>query len=185
MTCVFLSGSRRCSRLTVAVRNRLDTICQKKMCVLVGDANGVDKAVQTHFAGHEYRNVIVYCSNGVCRNNVGDWPVHSVATDAKPGTRAFFSAKDKAMASDADYGFVIWDGQSKGTYDNIAELTIRGKTALVYTTKDHEFRTVRNLSDLDSSRSHRDNSGRIRSNGNRDIHATKMRNQPEPEPWLF
>lgn len=185
MTRVFLSGSRRCSRLTAAVRKRLDNIREESLCVLVGDANGVDKAVQAHFADHQYEHVIVYCSRSRCRNNLGGWPVHCVDTDAKPGTRAFFSAKDKAMAQDADYGFMIWDGQSQGTYDNIVEMLNRGKTALVFTTADHEFRTVRSLSDLNSVPMRDRASQRIGAIENDDAHDTNRRKQPEPAPWLF
>lgn len=185
MTRVFLSGSRRCSRLTAAVRKRLDNIRREGMCVLVGDAGGVDKAVQAHFADHYYENVIVYCSNGRCRNNLGEWPVHSVDTDAKPGTRTFFAAKDKAMARDANYGFMVWDGQSQGTYDNIVEMLDRGKTALVYTTVDHEFRTVRSFPDLDCIPIIGQRLRRAGANGNKGARTVNGREKPKSAPRLF
>lgn len=149
MTSVFVGGSRRCSRLDAQVRERLDTICRKDMFVLVGDASGVDKAVQTFLAQRDYRNVIVYCSSDVCRNNVGGWQVRSIATDAKRESRAFYVAKDRAMASDASCGFMVWDGRSKGTLDNMRRLLQRGKLVLAYVTSDKVFCTLRAPLDID------------------------------------
>jgi len=62
MTTVFLSGSRKISRLDEDVRKRLSTIVEKKFRVIVGDANGADKAFQTYLAGMDYANVTVFCS---------------------------------------------------------------------------------------------------------------------------
>ena len=38
--------------------------------ILVGDANGADKAVQQHVASRRYEHVLVYCMDE-CRNNIG------------------------------------------------------------------------------------------------------------------
>jgi len=43
---VFVAGSRQISRLPAEVKTRLDTMVQKGFQILVGDANGADKAVQ-------------------------------------------------------------------------------------------------------------------------------------------
>jgi hypothetical protein len=40
-------------------------------------------------------------------------------------------AKDLHMAREADYGFMIWDGQSSGTLSNILELLEMGNKVLV------------------------------------------------------
>lgn len=45
---VFIGGSRRISRLNDMIRERLDLIVNKKLQVLLGDANGADKAVQAY-----------------------------------------------------------------------------------------------------------------------------------------
>jgi hypothetical protein len=42
---VFIAGSRWLSRLSADVRSRLDTIIEKGFTILIGDANGADKAV--------------------------------------------------------------------------------------------------------------------------------------------
>jgi hypothetical protein len=51
-------------------RQRLDEMIRRDLTVLVSDANGADKAVQTYFAEHHYSNVLVFCTAGDCRNNV-------------------------------------------------------------------------------------------------------------------
>jgi hypothetical protein len=76
MTTVFVAGSRAVSKLNDQIRERLDNIMRQQLSVLVGDANGADKAVQAYLAKCAYRNVTVY-SMQVSRNNVGDWPMKS------------------------------------------------------------------------------------------------------------
>ena len=46
MTKVFIAGSRQIARLPAEVKNRIDTMVDKGFQILVGDANGADKAVQ-------------------------------------------------------------------------------------------------------------------------------------------
>jgi len=59
---------------------------EKRFTILVGDANSADKAVQRYLAEKAYRNAVVYCMDGKCRNNVGNLPVGVVAG---PGVRGF------------------------------------------------------------------------------------------------
>jgi hypothetical protein len=117
----------------------LDRIIDREMTVLIGDANGADRAVQAHFASRGYNSVIVYCSKGVCRNNMGNWEVRWVDTDAPRGTRDFYRAKDLAMARDANFGFMIWDGRSLGTLNNLITLIEQRKVITVYVTSDGRF----------------------------------------------
>lgn len=72
MTNVFIGGSRAISNLNDVIREQLDNLMSKRCMVLIGDANGADKAVQKHFAEKRYQNVIVFCMEH-CRNNVGGW----------------------------------------------------------------------------------------------------------------
>ena len=58
---VFVAGSRQTSRLPAEVKTRLDTMIEKGFQILVGDANGADKAVQRCLADKSYPNVIVHC----------------------------------------------------------------------------------------------------------------------------
>ena len=61
---VLIAGSRRLSRLNADVKLRIDTMIEKGFTILVGDANGADKAVQRYLAERGYRNVIVHCMVG-------------------------------------------------------------------------------------------------------------------------
>ena len=146
---VFVAGSRRLSRLDAEVRRRLDNIVEKHLAVLMGDANGADKAVQEYLNTKKYGEVTVFCMEGECRNNIGHWPTHDVQA-ARPSKRdfAYYSTKDRAMAEEADYGLMLWDGQSRGTLRNIIDLVHRGKTVVVYTAPDRSFHHLRRSPDL-------------------------------------
>jgi hypothetical protein len=145
---VFIAGSRKLSRLSSDLRSRLDNIIEKGLSVVVGDANGADKAVQSYLAGKHYPNVTVFCAARGCRNNVGSWPTRNVA--AAPGARGFdyYAAKDREMAGQADYGLMLWDGQSRGTLTNIVDLVRRGKPVAVYVAPIGTFATLRDSAEL-------------------------------------
>ena len=145
---VFLSGSRRLSRLPSEVRQRLDEMIRRELMILVGDANGADKAVQSYFASQHYPNVFVFCTAGDCRNNVGHWPVRAVEAPHRARDFAFFTAKDAAMADEADVGLALWDGQSSGTIVNVARLVARSKPAVVYIAPTKTFSTLKTPDDL-------------------------------------
>lgn len=145
MKTVFVSGSRQISRLNQEIRGRLQNIIDKGFQVVVGDANGADKALQTFFADPYYTHVLVFCSGTSCRNNVGPWDVVSVAVDPALTGRAFYTQKDKAMAQKADYGLVLWDGKSVGSVRNIFELASQGKPVLVYFSPTKEFIDIRHI----------------------------------------
>lgn len=148
MTTVFLAGSRTLSRLTDAVKKRLDNIMSQRLRIVVGDANGADRALQQHFADAHYRNVVVHCSGNSCRNNLGNWDVASVAVPPGLRGRDFYTVKDRKMAAEADYGFMIWDAKSPGTLNNIIELVNRQKKVLVYISPEQLFSTIASESDI-------------------------------------
>jgi hypothetical protein len=145
---VFIAGSRQISRLPAEVKRRIDTMIAKGFQILVGDANGADKAVQRYLADKAYPHVLVHCMENHCRNNVGSWPTRQVA--APPGARgfAYYSIKDRAMADAAEYGLMLWDGKSKGTINNVLSLSSRNKRVVVYVAPSRMFHTVRALEDL-------------------------------------
>jgi hypothetical protein len=130
---VLIAGSRRLSRFDKAILARLDKLMSNDCTVLVGDANGVDKAVQTYLAEHRYPKVRVYCMEGECRNNVGGWENREVASP-HPSRKDFehYSTKDREMVTDADYGLMLWDGKSRGTFENIVDLVNKQKPVVVY-----------------------------------------------------
>jgi len=148
MTCIFVAGSRAVSRLNPQVRERLDNIVKQNFTVLVGDANGEDKAVQQYLAQCGYREVVVYCTED-CRNNVGRWPTR--AQRAEPGSRRdrhYYGIKDLAMAQDATCGFMSWDGESKGTLTNVVNLLNVHKNVLLYLGPKKLFFTLRRFEDF-------------------------------------
>lgn len=148
MTTVFISGSRHLSRLNQEVKVRLSNVVNQHFAVVVGDANGADKAVQSFLKEVGYQSVTVFCSGEKCRNNLGQWQVKPVKVEAKLTGRAFYTVKDKKMAEVADYGFVLWDGKSQGSYNNIVELLNQNKKALVYFAPKKDFVTVKSRADL-------------------------------------
>jgi hypothetical protein len=147
---VFIGGSRKISRLNEQLRARLDQIIQGQLQVLVGDANGADKAVQSYLAERDYHNVWIFCSAGDCRNNLGPWKVRSVRPPHGRRDFEFFTAKDAAMAQEADAGFMLWDGQSSGTVVNVARLIEAGKPVVIYIAPEKQFRTLRSQTDLET-----------------------------------
>ena len=145
---VFLSGSRRLTRLPSEVRHRVDEMIRRELMILVGDANGADKAIQTYLAEQHYPNVVVFCTAGDCRNNVGLWPIRAVEAPHRARDFAFFTAKDAAMAAEADVGLALWDGQSSGTIVNVARLVARAKPAVLYLAPKKTFVTLKTPDDL-------------------------------------
>ena len=148
MTTVFIGGSRAFSRLTNIVQGKLDDLIKRNCTILIGDANGADKAVQQHFAQRGYAHVIVYCMDH-CRNNLGGWPLKQVNG---PGSRkdfTYYAAKDAAMAEDAKCGIMLWDGKSKGTLNNIQQLIRKGKKTLVYFATEKAFHKLISQQDLE------------------------------------
>jgi hypothetical protein len=144
---VFIGGSRHLSHLGADVRRRLDRIKEQNLSVIIGDANGADKAVQIYLHSSGYRNVEVFCSGRHCRNNVGNWQLRTVSTSSPKGTYDYYAAKDRLMASEASLGFMIWDGKSKGTLLNIFRLLKNDKKVVVYRSPDKRFCELTKKSD--------------------------------------
>ena len=147
MKTVFVSGSRKISRLNQETRERLEKIIKQGLQVVIGDANGSDKAVQSFFAERGYSKVTIYCTGNICRNNVGTWNIHVVEADKNLSGRAFYTLKDKEMARNADVGMVLWDGKSTGSINNILEMASQNKLVVVYFFPTREFINVKKLDD--------------------------------------
>lgn len=145
---VFIGGSRKISRLNEIIRKRLHNIIEQGFTVLVGDANGADKAVQSYFHKNKYNEVLVYCSGLKCRNNIGGWSTINVEIPSNVQGLKFYMVKDSKMSEDADYGFMIWDGKSAGTLNNVLNLLKQHKKALVYFSPNKNFYTISKSDDL-------------------------------------
>ena len=150
MTTVFVAGSITIKHLDFKVQERLMNIIARGHDVLVGDADGVASSIQYFLQEQAYDNVTVFCTGDTPRNNLGNWRVHSVTTYHKPGTRAFFTAKDLAMAEAADTGFMIWDTKSTGTLSNVFELVRQKKYAWVFINKEKVFQAVKRVHHIET-----------------------------------
>ena len=148
MTKVFIAGSRKLSRLNADVKGRIDNMIEKDFSILVGDANGADKAVQKYLADKKYQNVIVHCMAENCRNNVGHWPTREIT--APKGVRgfAYYAMKDQAMVDETTYGLMLWDGESKGTLNNVINMLRQDKPVVVYLAPKRTFQNLRSTADL-------------------------------------
>lgn len=129
---VFVGGSRRLARLNKKVTRFLDSLIEMDRIILIGDANGADKAVQRYLVEKGYRNVIVFCMHNQCRNNIGDWETKRIEPGVRDKGSAFYAVKDLAMVKEADRGLMLWDSKSEGTRSNILNLLTQRKPVTVY-----------------------------------------------------
>jgi hypothetical protein len=139
---VFIAGSRKITKLNKDILERLGNILRNEYEILIGDANGVDRLVQTYANQSKYEHVKVYCVNAECRNNVGNWHISAITHDSKKRDFKYYASKDDAMVKDADYGFLIWDGKSKGTLRSMFNLIALQKHLLLYYHPDKRFFTL-------------------------------------------
>jgi hypothetical protein len=150
MTTVFLGGSRRVTRVPSEAIPLLEAIVAEESQVIVGDANGADRMIQSFLADRRYQHVTVYCTEGICRNNVGDWPVRQVESSAHGRDFAFYAAKDRRMAEDASRGLMLWDAESVGTLMNLERLVALGKATDLIVVPRQQRILVRSRRDLDA-----------------------------------
>ena len=146
---VFIAGPRAVTELDANVTKRLDKISSNNHSVIIGDADGIDSSVQRYFCNENYQNICVFASNGKARNNIGNWKIEHVVVEDNIKGFDFYAAKDLEMAKQADYGFMIWNGESKGTFCNIINLISLDKEVIVYYIPTEKFYTIRDMRDLD------------------------------------
>jgi hypothetical protein len=129
---IVIGGSRTIKYLPQSIKELIDTLAENNIIILVGDANGADKAVQKYLYKIKYNNVIVYCMNSLCRNNIGHWPLKNIVSSNKIKNANYFGTKDLHMALESDFGIMLWDGESKGTFRNVINLLDDNKCIHVY-----------------------------------------------------
>ena len=147
---VFIGGSRKIAKLNQEIKNRIDNIIKNDFIILIGDANGVDRSIQQYLFSQNYKNVYIFCVNNECRNNVGSWTVKRIQSNHPKKDYKYYSSKDIQMAKETDFGFMIWDGESRGTLNNIINLLMQNKKVLVYFSPEKNFYDIKTFADLNS-----------------------------------
>ncbi len=147
---VFIGGSRKVSKINNEIKQRIDNIIKQNFTILIGDANGIDKSVQTYLSINKYKNVYVFCTGEKCRNNIGAWDVRHIDTTLSTKSYEYYILKDIEMAKEADYGLMVWDGQSRGTFNNVMNLIRYNKKCLLFVTLDNAFYNIKSVTDLQS-----------------------------------
>jgi len=145
---VFFSGSRRLGKLNKDLRIRADKIIAQGFLILLGDANGADRAMQQYLAERSYKNVVIFCAGQTCRNNIGGWKTKHVVINRGQKDFRYYAARDKEMSEEASYGFMLWDGKSKGTLNNIVNLLELDKYVVVYLSPKKHFFTLKSRDQL-------------------------------------
>ena len=130
---VFISGSISIKSLREDDISPLEQLVEDNRHILIGDAFGIDKAVQEYLFRCNYKNVTVYFSGEKARNNIGNWQTKQISNPENLEGRSRYQLKDKAMAYDCDSAIMFWDGKSKGTEHNIDYVDKLEKYYLVWT----------------------------------------------------
>lgn len=132
---LFISGTGKMIDLPDRVKKILVDI-EYDTEILIGDCYGVDYLVQSFIAGYRPDlKVTVYASGNKHRNVMSDeFAVKYIPVPDNITGRAFYTEKDKAMITDCDIAFAVWDGKSAGTGNNIRMLKSLGKPVYIYHT---------------------------------------------------
>lgn len=127
---VFISGSISIKQIPEKVKESLGKISQGNLMALVGDADGIDILIQKFFNNIAYYNVKVYSIYSHPRNlATKNFATESIFVSQEiKSERDRQAYKDVAMSKDCDYNLVIWDGKSKGSYNNILRAIEQKKT---------------------------------------------------------
>lgn len=142
---VFISGSISIKNIPEKILPTLDKIIEQNLEVLIGDASGIDYEIKRYFNKKNYYNVTTYTvEDNKPRNPVSSkFKIKKVEIDEKEQKkgkeRQRQQHKDIQMTKDSDYSFVIWDGKSKGSYNNIIRSLEQKKPIKVYLNNKNNF----------------------------------------------
>jgi len=140
MSSVFISGSIAIKSIPNGVKNSLNMIIDQGIHINVGDADGIDAMIQNYCKKQNYSNVTVYSIYSSPRYIVSGFnKKHIVAKTDSKKERERQTEKDEAMTLDSDYSLVIWDGKSKGSYQNILRAINNDKKVKVYLQNENRF----------------------------------------------
>ncbi|MBL8029403.1 MAG: hypothetical protein JNL74_23470 [Fibrobacteres bacterium] len=145
---IFLGGSQKVASLPTDILRLLEKHISEGDIFILGDADGADKKFQEFLFTAGCHKVTVYCTNGEARYNKGMWPLQNVSLDRNKKDFKYYTEKDRIMAINADSGIMVWDGESKGTINNVLNLLEMRKTAVVANSLTGECCLISTTADL-------------------------------------
>lgn len=140
---VFVSGTSKFkdqnsmyyrSELPDPIKKELDSYIKAKKKIIVGDAPGLDTAVQEYLAEKNYKKVVVYGTDKT-RINSGKWREKIVnGSEYKTGSKEWLAVKDKAMQEDSIEGLavILEKGGASATRKNVEAMVNEHKNVKIY-----------------------------------------------------
>ena len=130
---VFLGGSKSITELTDDEKAVIDEYIAKDYQILVGDCRGADTEIQKHLVERGYKRVSIYATDGIARNNIGNFKVINCPSGRTPEGRkhkdySYYHVKDRRMLTLCDEILMFRDGKSRGSYDNLIDGIAKHKT---------------------------------------------------------
>lgn len=99
--------------------------------IIIGDSLGADFQMQKLLAENGYPFVTVYYSGDRPRFNFGNWKTKHVSSNKYLSDYERQKLKDNQMAIDSDFGYMLLQGQTKGTMANVHKLLEQNKPCYV------------------------------------------------------
>ena len=93
--------------------------------------------------------VKIFANKGIARNNYGDWKIENIDVENNIIGFDFYAQKDLEMSKRTDIGFMIWNGKSKGTFNNIINLLNLRKEVILYYLSNQKFYKFKQWEDLE------------------------------------
>lgn len=140
---VFISGTSKLqdkssmyyrNGLPDPIKKEIDGYIAQKKKIIVGDAPGLDTAVQEYLAEKGYKKVVVYGTD-YTRANKGGWKEKiSDGSQYEEGSSDWHKVKDKAMQDDAMEGLavILEKGGAGATRKNVEALVRDNKKVKIY-----------------------------------------------------
>lgn len=145
---VFICGSISIEEIPSEAKKKIDNIIAQRYEILVGDAYGIDYKIQEYCKKEKYFKLTIYFVGDKPRNiatneftekqikkdsnEIEYVPIEEENSNKKPSEREKQWIKDKAMIDDCDYGLIIWNGESKGSYKNLLYMIDSKKEFYLY-----------------------------------------------------
>lgn len=150
---VFISGTSKLqdksstyyrNGLPKPIKDEIDGYIAKKKKIIVGDAPGLDTAVQEYLAEKGYKKVVVYGTD-YTRANKGKWKEHiSDGSKYEEGSKEWHAVKDRAMQDDAMSGLavILENGGAGATRKNVEALVKANKKVKIYELRGSEVENL-------------------------------------------